>query len=326
MCAALVGCGGGGGGDGGGGGGAPPPDSQPGAEVNSGPNLAPAYLARRTLQLNNSGSGIRILRFDPNGTTWQNVSNGAAAGSGTYQYQKNGAGQNAVVVLNETSGSVSFRLTFQTETTGFYTYLTGQSGSASFSLSGIDGNSTGGTTSGNSTGNTTGATDGGADGSTNGSTNGSTDGSTDGATNGATNGGSDGTTNGSTDGSTNGDTTGSTTGTTGGESLSGLTMRATRTYTSTGPVGQTHTYTFSGSTFHDSDPPEESDGDYTYITTGVNSATLQLRYSSPEEFAGDLHDMNMQFTTPQDGTFTSTYQRHDGTNIEINGTFTLLGR
>jgi hypothetical protein len=102
-------------------------------------------------------------------------------------------------------------------------------------------------------------------------------------------------------------------------------MRATRTFTSTGPVGQTHTYTFTAGAFHDSDAPEESDGNYTFSRNGSSAATLQLRYTSPEDFAGDIHDINLQYNSSHEGTFTSTYQRQDGTTIEINGTFSITG-
>ena len=105
-------------------------------------------------------------------------------------------------------------------------------------------------------------------------------------------------------------------------SLAGRTMYGTRTYTSTGPVGQTHTYTFSVNTFHDSDPPEESDGSYLYTANG-NDATLQLDYYSPAFFNGDKHALNMSFHTEDAGVFESTYTRRDGTVIQINGTFRI---
>ena len=105
-------------------------------------------------------------------------------------------------------------------------------------------------------------------------------------------------------------------------SLAGKTMYGTRTYTSTGPVGQTHTYTFSVNTFHDSDPPEESDGSYLYTPNG-NDATLDLSYHSPAGFNGDKHALNMTFHTETAGVFDSTYTRRDGTVIQINGTFRI---
>ena len=104
--------------------------------------------------------------------------------------------------------------------------------------------------------------------------------------------------------------------------LAGRTMYGTRTFTSTGPVGQTHVYTFSLNTFHDSDPPEESDGDYVYTPNG-DEASLTLNYQSPAGFSGDKHELEMTFHTGTAGVFESIYTRRDGTVIRINGTFTL---
>src|SRR5687768_13116926 len=75
-------------------------------------------------------------------------------------------------------------------------------------------------------------------------------------------------------------------------SLAGRRMLGTRTFTSTGPVGQTHTYTFSATRFHDSDPPEEADGNYVY-NPGNNTAVLDLDYTSPAGFANDSHNLTM---------------------------------
>ena len=105
-------------------------------------------------------------------------------------------------------------------------------------------------------------------------------------------------------------------------SLSGKTMLGTRTFTSTGPVGQTHVYTFSANGFHDSDPPEESDGVYTY-TPDRDRATLTLAYFAPQEFNGDRHEWSMNFRTETSGTFQSVYTRRDGTVIRINGDFQI---
>jgi hypothetical protein len=105
-------------------------------------------------------------------------------------------------------------------------------------------------------------------------------------------------------------------------SLDGQVMHGTRTFTSTGPKGQTHTYTFSGNTFHDSDPPEESDGQYIYAPA-VDKATLSLIYYAPKEFDGDRHEMEMSFSTKSSGTFQSVYTRRDGTTIQIHGTFQM---
>ena len=103
-------------------------------------------------------------------------------------------------------------------------------------------------------------------------------------------------------------------------SLAGKTMYGTRTATSTGPKGQTHVYTFTTRTFHDSDPPEESDGNYTY-TPNRNQAQLELDYTFPKEFDGDHHVLQMTFTSETHGTFTSVYTRRDGTVIMIDGYF-----
>lgn len=104
--------------------------------------------------------------------------------------------------------------------------------------------------------------------------------------------------------------------------LAGRTMYGTRTFTTTGPVGQTHVYTFALNTFHDSDPPEESDGEYVFQPSG-DEATLTLNYQEPAGFSGDKHEMNMTFHTETAGVFESIYTRRDGTVIRINGTFTL---
>jgi hypothetical protein len=105
-------------------------------------------------------------------------------------------------------------------------------------------------------------------------------------------------------------------------SLNGKTMFGTRTFTSTGPVGQTHVYTFSGNSFHDSDPPEESDGSYTYSASG-DQANLTLNYDRPKGFDGDKHELQMTFHTDTAGAFDSVYTRRDGTVIIIRGNFTL---
>jgi hypothetical protein len=105
-------------------------------------------------------------------------------------------------------------------------------------------------------------------------------------------------------------------------SLDGRTIYGTRTFTSTGPVGQTHTYTFSGDNFHDSDPPEETDGKFLYEPAG-DHASLTLIYYSPKEFNGDRHELHFTFVSEGGGTFESVYTRRDGTIIQINGTFQL---
>jgi hypothetical protein len=105
-------------------------------------------------------------------------------------------------------------------------------------------------------------------------------------------------------------------------SLAGRKMFGTRTFTSTGPVGQTHIYTFNATRFHDSDPPEESDGNFTYAA-GNSSAILDLTYTSPAGFAGDKHHLEMAFNERDKGNFQSVYTRGDGTTIVINGTFRI---
>ena len=105
-------------------------------------------------------------------------------------------------------------------------------------------------------------------------------------------------------------------------SLDGRTLHGTRTFTSTGPNGQTHVYTFAGNSFHDSDPPEESNGTYIYEPAGGN-AVLRLSYLAPREFNGDQHRLEMSFSTGTSGSFESVYTRRDGTTIQINGTFQI---
>jgi hypothetical protein len=103
-------------------------------------------------------------------------------------------------------------------------------------------------------------------------------------------------------------------------SIAGRTMFGTRTFTSTGPNGQTHTYTFGNGTFHDEDGPEQADGTFVYNANN-SAATLTFNYLTPAEFAGDTHVLTMTFTEKDRGTFRSTYNRGDGTAITINGDF-----
>jgi hypothetical protein len=105
-------------------------------------------------------------------------------------------------------------------------------------------------------------------------------------------------------------------------SIAGRTMLGTRRVTSTGPNGQTHTYTFGNGTFHDSDGPEQADGTFVY-NADRSAATLTLDYTSPAEFEGDHHVLTMQFTQKDRGTFQSTYTRGDGTTITISGDFSF---
>jgi hypothetical protein len=102
-------------------------------------------------------------------------------------------------------------------------------------------------------------------------------------------------------------------------SIAGRTMYGTRTFTSTGPNGQTHTYTFGNGTFHDEDGPEQADGTFVY-NADKSHATMTLNYNSPG-FVGDKHELTMNFTQKDRGTFQSTYTRGDGTTIVINGEF-----
>jgi hypothetical protein len=104
--------------------------------------------------------------------------------------------------------------------------------------------------------------------------------------------------------------------------LNGRALSGTRTFTSTGASGQTHVYTFNATTFHDSDPPEESDGTYTWRANG-DEGSLVLNYNSPEEFSGDRHELELSFAREDGGTFTSTYIRRDSTAIVINGDFEI---
>ena len=103
-------------------------------------------------------------------------------------------------------------------------------------------------------------------------------------------------------------------------SIAGRVLAGTRTQTSTGPVGQTHTYTFGNGTFHDSDGDEQADGTYTYVA-GNSTATLNLVYTAPQIFNGDKHDLTMTFNQKDRGRFTSTYTRADQTQITISGDF-----
>jgi hypothetical protein len=103
-------------------------------------------------------------------------------------------------------------------------------------------------------------------------------------------------------------------------SIAGRTMQGTRTFTSTGPNGQTHTYTFGNGTFHDEDGPEQADGRFVYNASN-SQATLTLNYETPAEFTGDRHVLTMNFTQKDRGQFQSTYTRGDGTAITINGDF-----
>jgi len=104
--------------------------------------------------------------------------------------------------------------------------------------------------------------------------------------------------------------------------ISGRTMIGTRTQTSTGPAGQTHTYTFTGNTFTDVDNDERGTGFYTWAPNG-NEANLVLNYtgsSGPRDLRGDEHALAMTFTTTNRGTFRSSY-RSGNEVILINGTF-----
>lgn len=97
-------------------------------------------------------------------------------------------------------------------------------------------------------------------------------------------------------------------------------MIGTRTFASNGGSGQRHVYTFGNGSYHDSDPPEESDGMFQWVP-GNNTATLKLSYTAPADFAGDTHDLTLHFGSKDQGTFESTYRRVDGATVIINGDF-----
>jgi hypothetical protein len=287
--------------------------------------VAPSSLAGRSYDLQEAGGGASAVTFNSTTQyTFQDDTGLVESGS----FIANSSGNAWTVTLQGTGAPKVFTLSFANETTGSYTRqrqgdpvrsgtFTARNTPVSNGGSNGDGTTNGATTNGGTTGtpsDTTGTPD---------NTTG-TPGTTTGAPT-PTTGTPDNTTVGS--GSTT-DGSGSTTGVTPSGayngfapvSIAGRTMEGTRTFTSTGPSGQTHIYTFNTGTFHDSDPPEESGGNYTY-TAGNSTATLDLQYNTPAVFVGDRHQLTLTFTAKDSGNFQSTYTRGDGTTIVINGTF-----
>jgi hypothetical protein len=105
-----------------------------------------------------------------------------------------------------------------------------------------------------------------------------------------------------------------------GDSLDGRIMTLTRS------TGQTHTYTFRGSQFVDSDPPEEGSGTFSFNRSG-SSASLTLNYTAsnaPVNLAGDQHQIQMTFNEEFRGTYTSTYTTREGAVLPQDGTFRFV--
>jgi hypothetical protein len=99
--------------------------------------------------------------------------------------------------------------------------------------------------------------------------------------------------------------------------LDGRSMRLTRA------TGQTHTFTFTGTLFHDSDPPEEGDGTYSFARTGAD-ADLRLHYlssSGPVNLAGDRYEIRLSYLSELNGTYNGTYTANDGAILPQSGTF-----
>ncbi len=309
--------------------------------------VSPPSLATRSYTYSENGGPQTAVSFASSTEYAFQHANGTVE-HGSYQATRDG-NHYTVSLISTEGGQMLFGMTFSSASSG--TYVLKRDGepdrSGSFTVRGnavssgnVDttpvttsgANPTGQTTGGGggTTGSTTGSTTGTSTGSTTGSSTGSSTGATTGSTTGSTTSGGGGTT-----GNTTGSSTGSSTGSTGGggvvtpsdsyvgfvpTSIAGRTMLGTRTFTSTGPSGQTHIYTFGNGNFHDSDSPEEADGTYQY-SPGNGSATLNLVYTGPEDFVGDTHNMTLSFTSKDRGNFDSTYTRGDGTTITINGTF-----
>lgn len=99
-----------------------------------------------------------------------------------------------------------------------------------------------------------------------------------------------------------------------------------RVMTLTRSTGQTHTYTFQGNQFVDSDPPEEGRGTYTFSKSG-SQGSLSLHYTGavgPVNLTGDRHDIQLAFTTDTSGTYTSTYVTNEGATLSQDGTFQFI--
>jgi hypothetical protein len=91
-------------------------------------------------------------------------------------------------------------------------------------------------------------------------------------------------------------------------------------------TGQSHTYSFSGGRFVDSDPPEEGRGSYTYSRQG-NTASLVLLYDSsvgPVDLTGDRHDITLTFEEETRGAYDSVYQTNQGASLAQSGRFEFV--
>lgn len=307
-----------------------------GGDNNTSDIVAPGTLAGHSYNLQQTGDGATAVSFNSASDYTFQHTNGNIE-SGTYTATQNGNTWTATL-FTDGGGQQIYGLAFASSSGGSYTrHLEGEadvSGTFTARSDAISNGSvdpsqnpvTGGAGAGDTTNGGLIQTD---PGSTNG---GNTSGSTGGSTTTPGGGTSAGSTNGATTGTTNGSATGNTNGGTvtpssdyngfAPVSIAGRTMSGTRTFTSTGPSGQTHVYTFGNGTFHDSDSPEESGGTFTY-TASNSAATLDLQYTSPATFVGDSHHLTMTFSGKDQGTFQSTYNRGDGTTIVINGNFQI---
>lgn len=102
--------------------------------------------------------------------------------------------------------------------------------------------------------------------------------------------------------------------------LDGRIIRMTRS------TGQTHTYTFTGNQFVDSDPPEQGRGTYSFSRSGPQAALI-LNYTGstgPVNLAGDRHDLQLTFVSELQGSYTSTYTVSDGTILSQDGVFEVI--
>lgn len=99
-----------------------------------------------------------------------------------------------------------------------------------------------------------------------------------------------------------------------------------RVISMTRSTGQTHTYSFTGDQFVDSDPPEQGRGTYSFTRSGAQ-AVLILNYTGstgPVNLAGDRHELQLNFTSDTRGAYTSTYTVSDGTVLRQDGTFEVI--
>ena len=91
-------------------------------------------------------------------------------------------------------------------------------------------------------------------------------------------------------------------------------------------TGQSHTFTYTGNRFTDSDPPEEGSGTYSYSRTG-QQATLTMHYTSssgPVNLVGDRQDVQLTYASDTRGSFTSAYAAADGTMLTLTGSFEVV--